>query len=80
MGEFCDVGGELAAALASEDVETDVAHVRCRRLTVQCERHRPAHAKARPAGYLAQLVPLCAGVCGVALSRRRMRPIHERTL
>jgi hypothetical protein len=79
-GEFCDAGGELAAALASEEVESDVRHVSCRRLTVKCERDRPAHEKARPAGNRAQLVPLCAGVCGVALSRRRMRLSHERML
>ena len=80
VGEFCNDGGELAAALASEEVGSDVGHVGCRRLTVKCERHRPAHPKARPTGYRAQLVPLCAGACGVALSRRRMRLSHERVL
>ena len=80
MGEFCDNGGELPAALASEEVGGDVGHVSCRRLTVKCEGHRPANPKARPADCRAQLVPVRAGVCGVALSRRRMRLSHERKL
>jgi hypothetical protein len=77
MGAFRDDGGELLAARASAEVISDVRHVRRRCLAVEHERQDPAHPVARPADYPAQLVPLRAGVCGVALSRRRMRLSHE---
>lgn len=80
VGECCDYGGELPAARASADVLSDVRHVRRRCLAVERERQDPAHPVARPADYPAQFVPLRAGVCGVALSRRRMRLSHELVL
>lgn len=77
VGECGDVGGELPAACAAAEVRSNVRHVGRRSLAVEHERQDPAHAEARPADYPAQFVPLRAGVCGVALSRRRMRLSHE---
>lgn len=77
VGECCDAGGELPAARAAAEVKSDARHVRRGCLAVEHERQDPAHAEAGRADRPAQFVPLRAGVCGVALSRRRMRLSHE---
>ncbi len=78
LGQCCDGGGELPAALAPRDVRSDVRHVGCGRLAVEHERQRPASPETGPA-QRGQLIP-CAGVRGVAVLLHRIRPSHERML
>jgi hypothetical protein len=69
----CDDSGETGARLAPGEMSSSLGHLGCGGLSVEHGRKRPASPAARPAFDQAQLVPVRAGVCGVALSRRRSR-------
>jgi hypothetical protein len=75
--ELGDDGGKAGAVMAAGEMSSRLCHLGRRGLSVEHDRQRAARPAARPAVGRAQLVPVRAGVCGAALSRRRSQWSQE---